>query len=177
MTKTQMVTAIAECKLRLNKWLERINVRPGIVDIPYDDLGYFTYKHVADAYKWLQSIANTTLKEVESTWKLLTPTQWKRYEDWGDFGEHQESILLTRALIKLRKAITARKRPNLFKRTFTDVTIRKAKRLEHKKQIAGIAARHKESVRRNKGTADKESRAPSNRTITTPRAKPKDRPK
>jgi len=177
MTKTQMVRAIANCKLRLNRWIKYIEVRPGIVDIPYDNIDDFSYEIVAEAYKWIQGLCNTVLKDVETTRKLLTEEQWTRYKTWEGFGDHQEVILMKRVLSKFRRAITVRKKPKLFIRTFTNGRIKEIKKAAKAAALAALDARHAAAVKRLNSTAAKKRRSPDKRTHTTRSAKSKARPK
>jgi len=71
---------------------------------------------VREAHKWLTSIFEKEFQAVKTVKRLLPDDMWKRYKSWGDFGDHQEVVLLREKMIPFRKVIVSRERPEFFKK-------------------------------------------------------------
>jgi len=89
---------------------------------------------IRSGYKWLYDIVYPAFKEVMEIWKLLPREQWERYKRWGEFNEHRESRLLDERLLRLRKIVRAKTRPDFFKRGKINAQI---KALDKKRDRSG----------------------------------------
>jgi hypothetical protein len=67
-------------------------------------------------YKWLYNIVYPAFQDAIDIWKLQPREMWERYKRWGEFNEHRESKLLSERLLRLRKIVRAKSRPDFFKR-------------------------------------------------------------
>jgi hypothetical protein len=76
-------------------------------------------------YKWLYKTINPLYQHALEIWKLLPRDLWIRYKAWGEFEEHRESRLLNERLLKLRKAVRSKSRPDFFKRGKINAAIKK----------------------------------------------------
>jgi len=85
---------------------------------------------IRKGYKWLYENVVPSFKFALEIWKLQPKEQWVRYKQWGEFSEHRESRMLAERLLRMRKIVRAKARPDFFKRGKINAAI---KRL-HKKR-------------------------------------------
>jgi len=76
----------------------------------------FPKEVILEAFDWMHTVHDDQFQKVKRTKMLLPDELWKRYKDWGDFGDHKEVLLLNEGLQALRKAIINSGRPDLFKK-------------------------------------------------------------
>jgi len=78
-----------------------------------------------DAYMWLKDRALASLNDYAKIRRLCSEDVWEFYESMGDCEDLAEVQLLKRARINLKKVITNKFRPVLFKKRKINEVLRK----------------------------------------------------
>lgn len=97
--------------------------------------------YIREGYKWIIKIRETVARDAIDIWKLLPRSMWERYELWGEFSEHRESIMLGERLTKLKKAVKSKSRPDFFKRGIINGKIKKLNKKRDSKASRSNKAR------------------------------------
>jgi len=90
---------------------------------------------IRKGFKWLYDIVYPAFKHAMEIWKLLPREQWERYKRWGEFSEHRESRLLEERLLRLRKIVRAKSRPDFFKRGKFNAQIKALDKKGNRRQV------------------------------------------
>ena len=116
LTKEETVSEIVVIVDALKVHLDELKIRTGHLDL-HPKLCDLEHSDLHEGLVWLRNIVHKEYAKLTSARKLLTPEQWRRYELWGDdFAEHQESVILHKAQVELRKVLVSQERPKLFKK-------------------------------------------------------------
>lgn len=95
---------------------EDAQVKPDQLDIPADS-DKFKMSFIRDGFNWLSEVFTTEYQEVIRIKKTQPEEIWLRYRSWGGFEDHEEVVLLRKAINELRAKVISRKRADYFKKS------------------------------------------------------------
>ena len=128
--------------VEMGPMIHESNIKEGYLQVP-ENAEICRSQMVIEAYKWLEAIHIGVYKDVMAVRKLLPETLWNRYKAWGeDFNEHREVKMLKEVLVKFRKAIVNRGRPDFFMRGKYNAEIKR--RTKKQKRKTGSRKKEKE---------------------------------
>jgi len=90
----------------VNEVLKKINLRELI--IPINDDKKMTKPIMKSGLVWLYQI-KILCSDYSKIRKLRSEEIWKRYEEWGDYGQHRECMLLSACKKKIRNMMMVNK--------------------------------------------------------------------
>lgn len=126
-SKIELVDEMRDMLIEMQPLIAKSGVPRGRLVIP-EHVEFVKIDLLRPACEWMHMIYDTVWEAARRARALCTEEVWDRMEKWDDFHDHREAVILRNALKGLRKECINRNRPEFWRKSKINGTIKKARK-------------------------------------------------